>query len=71
LSKKQLIEKRVKAQKTIKDMNLWPEIEQKKWYHSEIVLNTDELLGSIKKHKITLEGVASLYYGIKYLQRRE
>lgn len=68
LSKSELIEKRTKAQATIKEMKLWPEIEQKKWYHSEIVLNTEELMGSITKYKITLEGVASLYYGVKYLQ---
>lgn len=68
LSKAELTEKRVKAQATIKELKLWPEVEQQKWYHSEIVLNTQELMGSIKKYKITLEGVASLYYGIKYLQ---
>ncbi|EGQ9098385.1 hypothetical protein QPB21_003775 [Vibrio alginolyticus] len=69
LSKSELIEKRIKAQATIAEMKLWPEIEQQRWYHSEIVLGTDELMGSISKYKVTLEGVASLHYGIKYLQQ--
>ncbi|MFT5759721.1 MAG: hypothetical protein ACI9LM_004488 [Alteromonadaceae bacterium] len=69
LTKDELVAKRKVAAKVIKDTNLWPEIEQTKWHHSEIVLDAKTLSESINKYKVTLEGVAALHFGLKYLQQ--
>jgi hypothetical protein len=69
LTKDELVAKRKVATKVIKDTNLWPEVEQTKWYSSEIVLDAKTLSESINKYKVTLEGVAALHFGIQYLQQ--
>lgn len=68
LTREQLTEKRTRAQNTIKVTKMWPEIEQEKWYHSEIVLKSSDLIESVQKYKITLEGAAALFYGNQYLK---
>lgn len=63
--------KRKVATKVIKSTRLWPEIEQTRWYRSEIVLDMGTLSESIQKYKVTLEGIAALHFGLKYLQAHE
>lgn len=71
LSKEELVAKRKVATKVIKSTRLWPEIEQTRWYRSEIVLDIRSLSESIQKYKVTLEGIAALHFGLNYLQEHE
>jgi hypothetical protein len=69
LNKDDLIARRNEAARVVRETNLWPEVEKKRWYQKEAVYDSLHLRSSIKKYKVTLEGAGSLFYGIRYLNR--
>lgn len=67
LGKEELIVRRNEAARVVRETNLWPEVEKKRWYQKEAVYDLSHLRASIQRYKVTLEGAGSLLYGIKYL----
>ncbi len=70
LKPEELRNKRQKAIKWAKDHGLRKEIKDG-LFVSEIVKSSDELLDNVKKYSLTLEGIASLYFGKLYLDSFE
>lgn len=58
---------RRKSAKKILEMGGIPQEIDDKWYLPTVIKAPEELLPDFRKYKITLEGIASLYYGVSYL----
>ena len=71
LDRKTLAERRKHARKVLKATNQWQEIERDRWLRSaDVVLTPHRLWTRLGKWGLTLEGAASLHFGVQYAQAR-
>lgn len=68
LSYDELQKRRKKAAEVVKKTNSWPEVTRDTWYQSsQVVIPADEIKDNIMDWGMTLEGIAALHYGLRYL----
>lgn len=71
LNRDSLAKRRKEARNVIKATNQWQEIERDRWFRSaDIVVSPSRLRTRIGKWGLTLEGAASLHFGLRYAQAR-
>lgn len=69
LSREELRERRKNAAKVIENTSGWPEIARDRWGRSaDVVIPADALASNIRERGMTIEGMASLLYGKRYLE---
>lgn len=66
LSQQDLVNKRKGAHKLLVQSKQRTEIDER-WFYPERITSASQLLSDIIKYKVTLEGVAALYYGQNYI----
>ena len=71
LDRSALADRRKHAVNVIKATKQWPEIERDRWFRSaDVVFTPRSLQTRIGKWGLTLEGAASLHFGVRYAQAR-
>lgn len=69
LNRKELRERRIKANKIIKATTRMQELERDRWLRSaDVVMTPSKLKLNSGRWGLTLEGAASLHYGVRYLE---
>jgi len=69
LSRAELAERRRHAAQVARDTKQWKEIERDRWYRSaDVVLSPSRLRYGLGTWGVTLEGAASLFFGLRYLK---
>ncbi len=71
LSRDELRERRTHASKVVEITKNWPEVERDRWYKSaDVIIPTEAITQNVSKLGMTIEGIAALHYGIRYLATR-
>lgn len=71
LSRAELREKRKKASKVIQATGGWLELERDRfWRSADVVIPPENIESALQNLGITLEGIAALYFGVRYLEKR-
>jgi hypothetical protein len=70
LTRSELRKKRIGAEKTIKKLNRWPEVDQKSWMDSDdVIIPPEKLEADIGELGVSLECRAAYYYAREYLKK--
>lgn len=71
LTREELRERRMHASEVVKFTKNWPEVDRDRWYKSaDVIIPTEVITQDVSKSGMTIEGIAALHYGMRYLATR-